>query len=245
MNSRAPANILIAPSILSADFFRLGEQVKEALEAGARRIHVDVMDGHFVPHLSMGPQVVQALRPLADRFNAQIYTHLMITGPDRFLAEFTHAGSDALIVHLEACPHLHHTVRSIRSLGVLPGVALNPATPLMMLEDVLADVDNVLVMSVDPGSGGQEFIPASLAKISRLRRLLAERGLDHVEIAVDGGINPQTAANATEAGAAMLVAGSAVFNAAASIADNMQALSAAIRQQKTTRIKATAVNPKD
>jgi ribulose-phosphate 3-epimerase len=216
--------IEIAPSILSADILRLGEQVLAALEAGARRIHVDVMDGQFVPNLSMGPQVVRAVRPLADRFAATVHVHLMITDPDRYLVEFARAGAHGMSVHVEACPHLHRTVQSIRDLGARPGVALNPATPLMMLEDILPEVDLVLVMSVEPGFGGQEFIPSSLERITRLREMLLRRGLGRVRIAVDGGVHLQTIAAIARAGAAIAVAGSAVFGEGGSVAHNLEAL---------------------
>ena len=216
----------IAPSILSADFSRLGEQIVEALDAGARRIHVDVMDGHFVPNITVGPLAVRAVRPLADRYEALLDVHLMITQPERYLRDFADAGSDILTVHVEASPHLHRTIQAIRALNVKAGVALNPATPLVSLEEILADIDEVLIMSVEPGFGGQEFIPASLGKISRLRRTLDERGLGQVGIAVDGGINARTIAAVARAGATVAVAGSAVFQGHASIAGSMQALRA-------------------
>ena len=228
MSIRNIQNIQIAPSILSADFSRLGEQVKDALATGVGSNHVDVMDGHFVPGLCMGPKVVQDLRALVDGFGASISTHLMLADPDRFLEEFVRVGSDTVTVHVETCPHLHSTIRKIRSLGALPGVSLNPATPLVMLEEVLADIDNVLIMSVEPGAGGQGFIQSIPDKIRRLRRRLTESGLDHVQIAVDGGINTQTAAEAARAGADIFIAGSAIFNSEASVANNIQALRTAI-----------------
>ena len=154
----------IAPSILSADFLRLGEQVSEALEAGVRRIHVDVMDGHFVPNLSTGPLVVAAVRPLAERAGAVLEVHLMIAEPDRYLDVFSHAGASAMTVHVEACPQLHRTVHAIRRVAAQPGVAINPATPIAALEEILPDVDVALVMSVDPGFGGQKFIPGTIAR---------------------------------------------------------------------------------
>ncbi|HVQ76569.1 MAG TPA: ribulose-phosphate 3-epimerase [Candidatus Binatia bacterium] len=218
----------IAPSILSADFARLGAQVEAALEAGIERIHIDVMDGHFVPNLSMGPQVVEALRPLAERFGAVLETHLMIAEPDRYLGEFARAGARVMTVHVEACPHLSRTVHHIRDLGAEPGVAVNPATPLGALEDILPEVDLALVMSVNPGFGGQSFIGSSVDKIARLRALLVARGLERVAIEVDGGVDANTIGPCARAGASILVAGSAIFNTRASIADNVAALHAAL-----------------
>lgn len=223
------ASPLIAPSILAADHARLGAEVEAALEAGITRIHVDVMDGHFVPSISMGPLVVQALRPLAERFGAVIETHLMIADPDRYLGDFARAGARAMAVHVEACPHLHRTVRHIRGLGVEPGVALNPATPLVALEEILPEVDVALVMSVNPGFGGQAFIPASVDKIARLHALLVARGLDRVAIEVDGGIDARTIGPCARAGATILVAGSAVFHPRAPVGDNIRALREALR----------------
>ena len=220
--------IQIAASILSADFSRLGEQVKGALEAGVRWIRVDVMDGHFVPNLSMGPQVVRSLRPIADRFGSRLHVHLMIREPDRYLADFVRAGANSVSVHVETCPHLYRTLREIRTLGARPGVALNPATSLSTIEEILPELDFVLVMTVEPGFGGQEFIPSSLDKINRLRRMLEKRGVDKVRIAVDGGVHTQTARAVARAGATVLVAGSAIFNDRASVAENLRQLRSAI-----------------
>ena len=223
----AACPIEIAPSILSADFTCLGDQVRDALLAGCKRIHVDVMDGQFVPNISMGALAVEALRPLADEHGALLEVHLMIVKPDRFLEEFRRAGADVIIVHVEACVHLHRTVQRIRELGARPVVALNPATSLDTVEEILPEVGQVLIMTVNPGFGGQEFIGACLDKIRRLRALVGQRGLGPIDIEVDGGVHTGTIAACVHAGATIAVAGSAVFNAHAGVAANVAALRAA------------------
>jgi len=210
----------LAPSILSADFARLGEQVQAAEAAGADWIHVDVMDGHFVPPITIGSLVVEALRPIT---SLPLDVHLMIEQPERQLADFAKAGADYLTVHVETCPHLHRTIQQIKELGVKAGVTLNPATPLSALTEILPEVDLVLVMSVNPGFGGQAYIPGSTAKIARLQQMLDDIG-SIAEIQVDGGVKAHNAAEIAGAGATVLVAGSAVFNAKASIAENIAAL---------------------
>jgi ribulose-phosphate 3-epimerase len=220
-------SVEIAPSILSADFLRLGAQVSDAINAGVRRIHVDVMDGHFVPNLSMGPLVVAALRPLAEQAAAVLEVHLMIAEPDRYLDTFRHAGATAMTVHVEACPHLHRTIHAIRDLAAQPGAAINPATPVAALEEILPDVDVALLMSVDPGFGGQAFIPATIGKVARLRAELVRRGLEHVAIEVDGGVEPENIRALADAGMTIAVAGTAVFDPAAAVGRNVRALRAA------------------
>lgn len=213
--------IKIAPSILSADFGRLAEQIQEAERGGADWIHVDVMDGHFVPNITIGPLIAAAARKAT---SLPIDVHLMIEKPERYLPAFADAGADYLTVHVETSPHLHRTVQQIRELGSRPGVTLNPATPLESISEILVDVDLVLVMSVNPGFGGQSYIPGSTERIRRVRAMLDERGLSHVELEVDGGVAPATIAQVMSAGASVVVAGSAVYNAKASVADNLRAL---------------------
>jgi len=220
----------IAPSILSADFSCLGEEVREAVSSGVDVIHVDVMDGHFVPNITIGPLVVEALRPLADEMKFILDIHLMIEKPEGMIPDFIRAGADVITVHVETCPHLHRTLQQIHEGGVKAGVTLNPATPLVTLEEILGDVDQVLIMSVNPGFGGQKYISASTSKIARLREMLHERDLDSVEIEVDGGISTATIGEVVRAGATLCVAGSAVFNQKASISDNIKALQKAIQQ---------------
>jgi ribulose-phosphate 3-epimerase len=221
--------VKLAPSILAADFARLGEQVKEAEKAGADRIHVDVMDGHFVPNISVGAVVVQSLRPIT---RLHLETHLMISDPDLYLEEFAEAGSDSLLVHWEGNANLHRTVQRIKALGKSPGIVINPATPASALEEILQDVDQVLVMTVNPGFGGQHFIATTVPKIRRVRQMI-EQVKPGCDLEVDGGIDPKTAPLTVEAGANVLVAGSAIFNAKEGIAAAMQRLQATVEKVKS------------
>jgi len=218
------STVKLAPSILSADFARLGQQVAEAAQAGADRIHVDVMDGHFVPNLSMGPVVVQSLRRVTD---LPLEIHLMISNPDSFLDEFVAAGSDSFLVHWEGNDNLHRTVQRIRQLGKRATVAINPATPVAVLEEIVSDLDQVLVMTVNPGFGHQQFIARTLPKIGRARELV-ERRQPLCEVEVDGGIDAETAPLVVRAGATVLVAGSAIFSDRDGVAVAMRRLRTAI-----------------
>lgn len=200
--------VKIAPSILSADFSKLGEEVKAVDQGGADYIHIDVMDGHFVPNITIGPLIVEAIRPVT---KLPLDVHLMIENPDQYIEAFAKAGADYITVHVEACRHLHRTIQSIKSFGVKAGVVLNPATPVETIQHIIGDIDMVLLMSVNPGFGGQKFIPEVLPKIRKVKELAEQKGAE-IEIEIDGGVNPETAKDCIEAGATVLVAGSAVYN---------------------------------
>lgn len=200
--------VKIAPSILSADFAKLGEEIKEVEEAGADYIHVDVMDGHFVPNITIGPLIVEAIKPIT---NLPLDVHLMIENPDQYIEAFAKAGASIITVHEEAAVHLHRTVHLIKSYGIKAGVTINPATPVAMIEPILRDVDLALVMTVNPGFGGQSFIHEAVDKIERLDELRKKHNYTY-EIEIDGGVNTETAKICTDAGADVLVAGSAIFN---------------------------------
>jgi len=224
MTTQDKPPVIIAPSILSADFARLGEVLDQLDALGADWVHIDVMDGHFVPNLTIGPVVIKALRP---HTQLPFDVHLMITSPDDYLKNYADAGANILTVHVEVCPHLHRTLSTIRSLGCKAGVSLNPATPLSTIEHVLDQLDLILIMSVNPGFGGQTFIPNTLKKLQDMQALIGNRPI-HIE--VDGGVSPQNAASILAAGANVLVAGSAIFRAE----DKAQAI-AVLRGKKTTQ----------
>lgn len=200
--------IKIAPSILSADFSQLGEEIKDVEKGGADYIHVDVMDGHFVPNITIGPLIVEAIRPVT---KLPLDVHLMIENPDQYIPQFAKAGADIISVHVEACPHLHRTIHLIKEQGVKAGVVLNPATPVSTISHIIDDVDLILLMTVNPGFGGQSFISSVLPKIREVRELVTKSGRN-IEVEVDGGVNPETAKQCIEAGADVLVAGSAIYN---------------------------------
>lgn len=200
--------VKIAPSILSADFSKLGEEILAVEKGGADYIHVDVMDGHFVPNITIGPLIVEAIRPITQ---LPLDVHLMIENPDQYIEAFAKAGANYITVHVEACRHLHRTIQSIKSFGVKAGVVLNPATPVETIQHIIGDIDMVLLMSVNPGFGGQKFIPEVLPKIRKVKKMAEQKGLN-IEIEIDGGVNPETAKQCMEAGANVLVAGSAIYN---------------------------------
>ncbi len=200
--------VKIAPSILSADFSKLGEEIRDVERGGADWIHIDVMDGHFVPNITIGPLIVDSVRPIT---KLTLDVHLMIENPDQYIEAFAKAGADYITVHAEACKHLHRTIQLIKSYGVKAGVVLNPATSPAVLEYVLDDLDMVLLMSVNPGFGGQAFIPSVLDKIEQVDKMIKEKGLS-IEIEIDGGVNEETAKLCIEKGATVLVAGSAIYN---------------------------------
>ena len=214
----------IVPSILSADFTRLGEQVREAEAAGAERIQIDIMDGHFVPNITMGPLVVEAVRGCT---SLPLEAHLMISNPEQYIEDFAKAGADVIIVHQESSPHLHRIIQQIKVAGKKPAIALTPSSPTFLLADILSLLDMVLIMTVNPGFGGQEFIPETLPKIAHIRRMITERNLQ-CDVEVDGGIHEGTIRQAVQAGANLLVAGSAVYNQRESVAHAIQRLRNAI-----------------
>lgn len=225
LRGRVRTGPAIAPSILAADFAHLGDAIAQAAAAGAASIHFDVMDGRFVPNISIGLPVLASVRRAT---TLPIEAHLMIVEPERYAEAFAHAGADIVTVHTEATAHLNRVLSSIREAGSVPGVTLNPATPLVMIEEVLPLVGLVLVMSINPGFGGQQYLPASTARIARLAEMRAERALDFI-IEVDGGINPTTIHAAADAGCDLMVAGTAVFGAHGAVAANIEALRAALR----------------
>ncbi|WP_088041262.1 ribulose-phosphate 3-epimerase [Bacillus sp. EAC] len=200
--------VKIAPSILSANFAKLGEEIIDVERGGADYIHIDVMDGHFVPNITIGPLIVEAIRPIT---KLTLDVHLMIEKPDQYIEQFVKAGADIITVHVEACTHLHRTIQNIKSFGIKAGVVLNPATPVSTIEHIIDDIDMVLLMTVNPGFGGQKFIHSVVPKIKQVANMISERNLS-VEIEIDGGVDERTAILCKEAGATVLVAGSAIYN---------------------------------
>lgn len=221
MKTKSLKEIQIVPSILSADFGRLAEAVIAAEQGGADSVQIDVMDGQFVPNITIGAPVIAALRPVT---KIPLDVHLMISEPGRYISDFVKAGADIITVHIEACTHAHRVIQQIKNAGVHAGIALNPATPAVMVQELLDDVDLVLVMTVNPGFGGQAFIPTTLPKIRTIRAMLDRRGRTNVPIQVDGGISTETAPLVVDAGARSLVAGSSVYNSRSSVADAIKAL---------------------
>ena len=213
--------IEIAPSILTADFLKLGEQISEVIKSGVRYLHIDVMDGHFVPNLTFGPLMVSSLKGLTTASGVLLDVHLMVEKPESMLRDFAKAGADIITVHVETCPHLHRTIQQIHDLGCKAGVAINPATPVVFYENILSEIEIALIMSVNPGFGGQTFIEESLDKINKLREMIYRSGNERTLIEVDGGVKALNARKIVDAGADILVVGSAIFNDNASIRENV------------------------